>query len=49
MDNHEKQFRLNVTRRHFLTKAGLGIGSAALGTMLFKDQLFGTSDAASVP
>ena len=49
MDNHEKQFRLNVTRRHFLTKAGLGIGSAALGTMLFKDQLFGNSDAASVP
>jgi hypothetical protein len=49
MDNHEKQFRLNVTRRHFLTKAGLGIGSAALGTMLFKDQLFGTIDAASVP
>lgn len=49
MDNHEKQFRLNVTRRHFLTKAGLGIGSAALGTMLFKDQLFGTSDAASAP
>ncbi|MEY3059939.1 MAG: hypothetical protein RL000_1291 [Bacteroidota bacterium] len=49
MDNNEKQFRLNITRRHFLTKAGLGIGSAALGTMLFKDQLFGTSDAASVP
>ncbi|MEN9951829.1 MAG: hypothetical protein RLZZ520_97, partial [Bacteroidota bacterium] len=49
MDNHEKQFRLNVTRRHFLTKAGLGIGSAALGTLLFKDQLFGTNDAASVP
>lgn len=49
MDNQEKQFRLNVTRRHFLTKAGLGIGSAALGTLLFKDQLFGTSDTASMP
>ena len=49
MDNQEKQFRLNVTRRHFLTKAGLGIGSAALGSMLFKDQLFGSSDLASVP
>ena len=49
MDNQEKLFRLNVTRRHFLTKAGLGIGSAALGTMLFKDQLFGTSEATSIP
>ena len=45
MENQEKLFRLNVTRRHFLTKAGLGIGSAALGTMLFKDQLFGGSEA----
>lgn len=41
MENQEKQFRLNITRRHFLTKAGLSIGSAALGTLLFKDQLFG--------
>ena len=49
MDNQEKLFRLNVTRRHFLTKAGLGIGSAALGTMLFKDQLFGTSEASNIP
>jgi hypothetical protein len=49
MDNQEKLFRLNVTRRHFLTKAGLGIGSAALGTMLFKDQLFGTSEATNIP
>jgi hypothetical protein len=49
MDNQEKLFRLNVTRRHFLTKAGLGIGSAALGTMLFKDQLFGTSAASIIP
>ncbi len=49
MDNQEKLFRLNVTRRHFLTKAGLGIGSAALGTMLFKDQLFGTNEATSIP
>lgn len=45
MENQEKLFRLNVTRRHFLTKAGLGIGSAALGTMLFKDQLFGGNEA----
>jgi len=49
MDNQEKLFRLNVTRRHFLTKAGLGIGSAALGTMLFKDQLFSTNEATSIP
>ena len=49
MDNQEKQFRLNVTRRHFLTKAGLGFGSAALGSMLFKDQLFGSSEQSNLP
>lgn len=27
-------FRLNTTRRHFLTKAGLGIGGMALGSLL---------------
>ena len=30
----ENRFRLNHTRRHFLTKAGLGIGSIALGSLL---------------
>jgi hypothetical protein len=49
MENQEKEFRLNVTRRHFLTKAGLGLGSAALGTMLFKDQLFGTDQQSAMP
>ncbi len=49
MENQEKQFRLNVTRRHFLTKAGLGFGSAALGSMLFKDQLFGADPQSSMP
>jgi hypothetical protein len=28
------KFRLNHTRRHFLTRAGLGIGSIALGSLL---------------
>jgi hypothetical protein len=49
MENQEKQFRLNITRKHFLTKAGLGIGSAALGSMLFKDQLFGSDVQSSMP
>jgi len=49
MENQEKQFRLNITRKHFLTKAGLGFGSAALGSMLFKDQLFGTDQQQSIP
>lgn len=49
MDTQEKRFRLNVTRRHFLTKAGLGIGSAALGSMLFKDQLFGSTETSAIP
>jgi hypothetical protein len=30
----ENRFRLNHTRRHFLTRAGLGIGSIALGALL---------------
>ena len=30
----ENRYRLNHTRRHFLTRAGLGIGSIALGSML---------------
>ena len=49
MDTQEKRFRLNVTRRHFLTKAGLGIGSAALGSMLFKDQLLGSTETSAIP
>ncbi|MFM7222835.1 MAG: twin-arginine translocation signal domain-containing protein, partial [Bacteroidota bacterium] len=49
MEQQEKKFRLNVTRRRFLTGAGLGIGSAALGTLLFKDQLFGAHDVQSLP
>ncbi|MFN5913727.1 MAG: twin-arginine translocation signal domain-containing protein, partial [Chitinophagaceae bacterium] len=44
MEQQEKKFRLNVTRRRFLTGAGLGIGSAALGTLLFKDQLMGKQE-----
>lgn len=43
MEQQEKEFRLNITRKHFLTKAGLGLGGAALGSLLFKDQLFNTS------
>lgn len=43
MEQQEKEFRLNITRKHFLTKAGLGLGGAALGGLLFKDQLFGSA------
>ncbi|MEY3351187.1 MAG: hypothetical protein RIQ50_1298 [Bacteroidota bacterium] len=49
MEQQEKKFRLNVTRRRFLTGAGLGIGSAALGTLLFKDQLMGKQELNSLP
>ncbi|MFZ9240966.1 MAG: DUF1501 domain-containing protein, partial [Chitinophagaceae bacterium] len=44
----EKEFRLNVTRRHFLTKAGLGLGGAALGGLLFKDQFIGADSEAAM-
>lgn len=32
--NEYNKFRLNHTRRHFLTRAGLGLGSIALGSLL---------------
>lgn len=32
--SESNKFRLNHTRRHFLTRAGLGIGSIALGSLL---------------
>ena len=34
MDNEFNKYRLNYTRRHFLTRAGLGLGSIALGSLL---------------
>ena len=46
MDNVENEFlknRLHVTRRHFLGKMGLGLGSAALGSLLVPD-LFKSHD-----
>lgn len=48
MEQQEKEFRLNVTRRHFLTKAGLGLGGAALGGLLFKDQFIGAESQAAM-
>ncbi|HMQ59196.1 MAG TPA: DUF1501 domain-containing protein [Flavilitoribacter sp.] len=43
----EKEFlnhRLNVTRRHFLGKMSLGIGSVALGSLLVKDLFSGADE-----
>jgi hypothetical protein len=34
MENELNKYRLNYTRRHFLTRAGLGLGSIALGSLL---------------
>ncbi|MFN5325879.1 MAG: DUF1501 domain-containing protein [Bacteroidota bacterium] len=48
MEQQEKEFRLNVTRRHFLTKAGLGLGGAALGGLIFKDQFIGADSEAAM-
>jgi hypothetical protein len=48
MEQQEKEFRLNVTRRHFLTKAGLGLGGAALGGLLFKEQFIGADSEAAM-
>lgn len=38
--------RLNVNRRHFLGKLGLGIGSAALGSLLIPDLFSSSSEEA---
>ena len=48
MPNEFFDNRMNITRKHFLGKLSLGIGSVALGSLLIKD-LFsgGASDALS--
>lgn len=45
----ENRFRLNHTRRHFLTRAGLGIGSIALGSLLAPKLFKGGDDAEMDP
>ena len=43
MQEEFNTYRLNYTRRHFLTRAGLGIGSIALGSLLIPG-VFGRKD-----
>ena len=38
------EHKMNVTRRHFLGKLSLGVGSAALGSLLVPDLFSGSSD-----
>jgi hypothetical protein len=48
----EKEFlnsRLNINRRHFLGKTAIGLGSAALGSLLIPDLFGGEKDAAGLP
>lgn len=42
--NHFFENRLNVNRRHFLGKLSLGLGSAALGSLLIPDLFSSASD-----
>jgi len=49
MTDPANQFRLSVTRRHFLNKAGLGLGSIALGSMLLPDLLGKKDDESAIP
>jgi hypothetical protein len=37
MNNPFFEHRLNVNRRHFLSKMSVGLGSVALGSLLIKD------------
>ncbi len=48
MANEFFEHRLNINRRHFLSKLGLGIGSVALGSLLVPD-LFSGKEESSVP
>ena len=41
MDNSFLEHRLNINRRHFLGKVGMGIGGAALGSLLLPDLFTG--------
>ncbi len=43
------EHKMNTTRRHFLGKLSLGLGSAALGSLLVPDLFSGSSQAASLP
>lgn len=49
MSDPVKQFRLSVTRRHFLNKAGLGLGSIALGSLLLPDLLRKKDEDSALP
>ena len=48
MENEFLKNRLQVTRRHFLGKTALGLGSVALGSLLIPD-LFSNADEAALP
>jgi len=37
MSNPFFEHRLNINRRHFLSKMSVGLGSVALGSLLIKD------------
>ncbi|RYF84698.1 MAG: twin-arginine translocation signal domain-containing protein, partial [Chitinophagaceae bacterium] len=39
MEKEILEHRLNINRRHFLSKLSLGIGGAALGSLLIPDLL----------
>src|SRR6187551_72356 len=48
MANEFFENRLNITRKHFLGKVGLGLGSVALGSLMIKD-LFSSGSAEMLP
>ncbi len=47
MSNEFIKHKLNVNRRHFLGKLGLGVGSVALGSLMVPDLFKGRSDTES--
>jgi hypothetical protein len=49
MQNEFFNHKLNITRRHFLGKAAVGIGSLGLGSLLMPDLFRGSSDIGNLP
>ena len=43
MEKEIEEHGLNVNRRHFLSRLSLGLGSAALGSLLIPDLFSGNS------
>ena len=49
MSNEFIKQRMHINRRHFLGKLSLGVGSAALGSLLIPDLFKSSGEEATIP